>query len=153
MISVVDNLVKEGYNCLEAICFIFMLENLILKFHQKKYEISKETKKNSLIKKNICRREKVEIKKAKMKKTCWTNKKHQFFLIKKIKWEISPQQHKRSLDKKRKSKKVSKQQPQRQQQQQQQKEVRTKRSYDPKEVRIKIQIWRFTSIRYTKFNV
>ena len=45
MISVVDKLVKEDYNCLEAICFIFMLENLILKFHQKKYKISKETKK------------------------------------------------------------------------------------------------------------
>ena len=56
-----------------------------------------------------------------MKKTCWINKKHQFFLIKKMKLEISPQQHKRSLDKKRKSKKVSKQQPQQQQQQQQQK--------------------------------
>ena len=35
MISVVDKLVKKGYNCLEAICFIFMLENLILKFHKK----------------------------------------------------------------------------------------------------------------------
>ena len=45
MISVVDKLVQEDYNCLEAICFIFMLENLILKFHQKKCEVSKETKK------------------------------------------------------------------------------------------------------------
>ena len=44
MVSVVDKLVKEDYNCLEAICFIFMLENLILKFHQKKYEM-KQTKK------------------------------------------------------------------------------------------------------------
>ena len=51
MISVVDKLVKEDYKCLEAICFIFMLENLILKFHQKKYEISKENQKNPLIKK------------------------------------------------------------------------------------------------------
>ena len=70
MVSVVDKLVKEDYNCLEAICFIFMLENLILKFYQKKYEISKETKKTPLIKKNICCKEKVEIKQAKMKKTC-----------------------------------------------------------------------------------
>ena len=68
MISVVDKLVKEDYKCLEAICFIFMLENLILKFHQKKYEISKENQKNPLIKKNICRREKVENEKAKIKK-------------------------------------------------------------------------------------
>ena len=44
MISVVDKLVKEDYNCLEAICFVFMLENLILKFHQKKYE-TKQAKK------------------------------------------------------------------------------------------------------------
>ena len=51
MISVVDKLVKEDYNCLEAICFIFMLENLILKFHQKKYEVSKETKKTRQLKK------------------------------------------------------------------------------------------------------
>ena len=51
MISVVDKLVKEDYNCLEAICFIFMLENLILKFHQKKYEVSKETKKPRQLKK------------------------------------------------------------------------------------------------------
>ena len=43
------------------------------------------------------------------------------FLIKKIKWEISPKQHKRSFEKKRKSKQVSKQQPEQQQQQQQQK--------------------------------
>ena len=34
MISVVDKLLKEDYKCLEAICFIFMLENLILKFDQ-----------------------------------------------------------------------------------------------------------------------
>ena len=51
MISVVDKLVKEDYSCLEAICFIFMLENLILKFHQKKYEVSKETKKTRQLKK------------------------------------------------------------------------------------------------------
>ena len=44
MISVVDKLVKEDYNCLEAICFIFMLENLILKFHQKKYEMKQAKK-------------------------------------------------------------------------------------------------------------
>ena len=53
MISVVDKLVKEDYNCLEAICFIFMLENLILKFHQVRDETDKKTEKNPLIKKNM----------------------------------------------------------------------------------------------------
>ena len=44
IVSVVDKLVFKDYNCLEAICFVFMLENLIGKFYRTKFQI-REAKK------------------------------------------------------------------------------------------------------------
>ena len=44
IVSVVDKLVCKDYNCLEAICFVSMLENLIGKFYRTKFQI-REAKK------------------------------------------------------------------------------------------------------------